>query len=197
MHQYATDSEEKKLIILLLALFSVFATWLLYQLITLISTATGLTAPWWLEIPSIITFYGLSYGIFDKRLWKKSAFRKLGLVRIPDMNGVWKGYLKSSHDQFKEEIGASIKIRQSWTQIEICQETKTSQGHSFVATILTKDFDAMRARSTIVKTFVFPSLEVCWRIDNFAFRPFLQFRCAIWASCYAQATANTLLTIHN
>lgn len=144
MHQYATDSEEKKLILLLLALFSVFATWLFYELITLISTATGLATPWWLEIPSIITFYGLFYEIFDKRLWKKPSFRKLGLVKIPDLNGVWKGYLKSSHDQFKEETGAIIKIRQSWTQIDIYQETKTSKGHSFVATILTKDFDAMR-----------------------------------------------------
>jgi len=144
MHQYATDSEEKKLVLLILALLSIFATWLLYELITLISTVTDLSAPWWLEIPSVLTFYGLSYEIFDKWLWKKQIVRKLGLVRIPNLNGVWKGYLMSSHDQFKEKTEASIKILQSWTEIEIAQETKASKGRSFVATIHTKDRDSQR-----------------------------------------------------
>lgn len=144
MHQYATDSGEKKLILLLLALVSVLAAWLLYELITLMSTLTGFTAPWWLEIPSVLTFYGVSYEVFDKWLWKKSIVQKLGLVRTPDLNGEWKGYVKSSHDQFKQEIEASIKISQTWTQIEIRQETKTSKGRSFVVTILTENVDATR-----------------------------------------------------
>jgi hypothetical protein len=144
MHQYATDSGEKKFVLLIMALLSVFAAWVLHEVITLTSTLTSLTAPWWLEIPSLMTFYGVFYGTFDKWLWKKPIMQKLGLVKIPDLNGMWKGYLKSSHDQFKEEIAASIKIFQSWTQIEICQETKTSKGCSFVATILTQKLDAVR-----------------------------------------------------
>ena len=37
-----------------------------------------------------------------------------------------------------------MKIFQSWTEIEICQYTKTSEGRSFVATIHTKDHDSQR-----------------------------------------------------
>lgn len=144
MHQYATDSGEKKFILLMMALLSILATWVLYELMTRISTLTGLSAPWWLEIPSLMTFYGLFYEIFDKWLWKKPIVQKLGLARIPNLNGLWKGYVRSSHDQFKEKIEASIRIFQSWTHIEICQETKTSKGRSFVATILTKNLDAAR-----------------------------------------------------
>jgi len=144
MHQYATDSDEKKLVLLILALLSVFATWLLYELITLASTVTGLSAPWWLEIPSVLTFYGLFYEFFDRWLWKKTIFRRIGLVNIPNLNGKWKGFVKTSHDEFKGELEASLKIFQTWTQIAIFQDTKTSKGSSFVATIQTKDPDGIR-----------------------------------------------------
>jgi len=128
----------------MLALLSVFATWLLYEVVTWIGRQTGLTPPWWLEIPSIITFYGVSYKIFDKWLWRKPIIRQLGLVRIPDLNGTWKGQIKSSYDDFKEEHDATVKIFQSWTQIEVVQETKESKGRSFIAAVHTKEPDAIR-----------------------------------------------------
>jgi hypothetical protein len=144
MHQYATDSEEKKFILLVLALLSILATWLLYEIVTAINSFTGWATPWWLEIPSILTFYGLFYEFFDRWLWRKPIFRRLRLVSIPDLNGKWKGYVKTSHDEFKEELEASLKIFQTWTQIAIVQETKTSKGSSFVATIQTKETDGIR-----------------------------------------------------
>jgi hypothetical protein len=139
MHQYVTDSEEKKLIFLILALLSILAAWLLYEMAITISSFTGWWVPWWLEIPSIMTFYGLFYEFFDRWLWKKPIFRKLGLVSTPNLNGKWKGNVKTSHDEFKEEIEASLEIFQTWTQVAIFQDTKTSKGSSFVATIQTKD----------------------------------------------------------
>jgi len=144
MHQYATDSYEKKFILLLIAILSIIATWFVYESIVILNSLTGLTPPWWLEIPSILTFYGVFYEIFDRWLWKKPVVHKLGLVRTPDLNGVWSGYVKSSHDEFKQEIEATLEVAQTWTHIEIHQKTKNSEGHSFAATIFTENIDAPR-----------------------------------------------------
>jgi hypothetical protein len=144
VHSYATDSEEKRLILLVLAIVSVFLTWLLYSVLTWIGTQTNFVPPWWLEIPSVATFYGVLYAVFDRRLWKNPLVRKLGGVKTPDLSGTWKGYVKSSYDNFNEEIEATLEIFQSWTHIGIFQQTKDSKGQSFVATILTKDSTAMR-----------------------------------------------------
>jgi len=144
MHSYATDSEEKKLILFILALISMGAAWLLYEFMTWVGSQTNLTPPWWIEMPSVLTFYGAFYAIFDKWIWRKNIVRKLGLVRIPDLSGKWKGYLKTSHDGFKKEYEATLEIFQSWTQIGISQQTQTSRGQSFVATIFAKEPDAKR-----------------------------------------------------
>jgi hypothetical protein len=141
MHQYATDSEEKKLIFLILALMSIATTWILYEVVTHIGVYTGWVAPWWLEIPSVLTFYGLFYELFDKWLWKKRILRRLGLVHIPDLNGTWKGSVES-HDFGKLE--AHVKIMQTWTHIGIFQETKTSKGFSYNASLHIKDLGGTR-----------------------------------------------------
>jgi hypothetical protein len=144
MHSYATDSEEKKLVLFILAALSIMATWVTYELALWVAEQANLALPWWLEIPSVMAFYGALYGAFDKWAWKKSILRTLGLVKTPDLSGRWKGYIKSSHDGFKEEIPATIEIFQSWTQIGVSQKTQTSTGQSFAATILTKEPNATR-----------------------------------------------------
>lgn len=144
MHSYATDSEEKKLILFILAILSLGAALLVHEVALWVERQTSLAPPWWLEIPSVMALYGAFYGAFDKWLWRKPIFRTLGLVRTPDLGGKWKGYIKSSHDNFKYEIPATIEIFQSWTQIGIYQKTQTSTGQSFAAAILTKEPNAAR-----------------------------------------------------
>jgi hypothetical protein len=144
MHPFATDSEERKLVLFVLALVSLFATWLLHVFISWIGQQTNFSPPWWLEIPSVLTFYGIFYEMFDRWIWKMRIVKQVGLVRIPDLGGTWKGYLKTSYDDFKEEHQASLKIFQSWTRIGISQQAQSSKGESFAASILTKEPEAKR-----------------------------------------------------
>jgi hypothetical protein len=63
-----------------------------------ILTVTHPLVPWWLDAPSSLAFYGALYAIFDKYLWRKGLVFRLGLVRIPNLAGLWHGYLVSSFD---------------------------------------------------------------------------------------------------
>ena len=63
-------------------------------------------------------------------------FRGLRLVTIPDLNGTWKGYLKSSYDQFTREYVATLEIKQTWTKISLALNTKTSSSKSLIAAIV-------------------------------------------------------------
>ena len=137
MHPYATDSGERKYVTFLLAIISILSAWLLNEV--LLNDLLGLASFWWLEAPSVFGFYGLFYIIFDKYLWQVSILHRAGLVKVPDLNGAWKGCILSSLDHHEAEKDATIKIRQSWTQISIDLKTHNSRSRSLTATVLTED----------------------------------------------------------
>ena len=92
MHPYSIDTDERKYILLLLAVASVLLTWGFNNALSYYQISLW----WWIESPSVLFFYGFLFIIFDRWGWK--IFRKLGLIKTPNINGVWSGHLKTSFD---------------------------------------------------------------------------------------------------
>jgi hypothetical protein len=135
MHPYTTESIERKYVPLYIAAISLLAAWGLSKTLAILQIAP----PWWFDAPSVMGFYGLFYNIFDRGLWKIPILRQIGLVKIPDLNGTWNGYVVSSFDAHATRHDASIEILQSWTRISITLRTENSKSHSLIATIITKN----------------------------------------------------------
>jgi hypothetical protein len=135
MHGYSTDSNERRIVPLLLALLAIALAWTTSK-----SLATAhLSVPWWADAPSSIAFYGVLYALFDRYLWRNSIVHKLGLVRIPNLTGHWRGYLVTSFDGHAKRYDLMIHIFQSWTQIAVYLTTATSVGRSCAAVIQVDD----------------------------------------------------------
>jgi hypothetical protein len=135
MHGYSTDSSERRIVPLLLALLAIALAWATSKILA----ATHLSVPWWMDAPSSMAFYGALYALFDKYLWKKSFVRKLGLARIPNLTGRWRGYLVTSFDGHTKQRDLMIHIFQSWTQIVVYLTTATSMSRSCTAVIQIDD----------------------------------------------------------
>lgn len=135
MHPYTTDSSERKLVPLYIAGASVLLAWGLNRVIGVLQ----FTLPWWIDAPSVIGFYGLLHTIFNKYLWKWRVLRTIGVVKVPDLNGTWKGYVTSSFDEYAVKYDATIRISQNWTRIAIILETNYSKSRSLIAAIVTED----------------------------------------------------------
>ncbi len=130
MHSYSIDTKERKNTLLFLAIVSIVLTWSFYKILS----NHQITLSWWVESPSVLCFYGLFFWVFDKWLWK--FFRKIGLVKTPDLNGEWEGHLKSSFDEHSSETKATLRFFQTWTQIKIILITEHSLSHSETASIV-------------------------------------------------------------
>ena len=135
MHGYSTDSDERRVVPLLLACLAIFLAWLSSKVLM----AIHLSVPWWLDAPSSLAFYGALYTLFDRYLWRNSLVSKLGLVRIPNLAGRWRGYLISSFDGHVKRHDLMINIFQSWTQITVFLTTATSMSRSSAAMIQVED----------------------------------------------------------
>src|SRR5882724_7586384 len=135
MHGYSTDSDERRVVPLLLACLAIFLAWLSSKLLVVIH----LSVPWWVDAPSIMAFYGALYALFDRYLWRNSLVSKLGLVRIPNLAGQWHGYLISSFDGHAKRHDLIINIFQRWTQITVFLTTATSMSRSSTAMIQVED----------------------------------------------------------
>jgi hypothetical protein len=134
MHAYATDSNERQTIPLIIAAVSVASAWLLNRALFL----TGIAVPWWVDSPSVMGFYGVWYSIFEKWLWRTTLSRKLGLVRVPDLNGTWKGTASSSYDDFSTPHQVTGRIQQHWSRVSVTLESAESKSESRTATIMTE-----------------------------------------------------------
>ena len=135
MHPYATDSNERRSIPKLITVLSIIVALGFDRL----QTHTALNVPWWLDSPSVIGFYGMLHYFFNKSLWKFNIFRRIGLVKLPNLNGIWKGYAFSSFDNYTKEYEATFTIRQNWNGISIVGEFEVSKSHSTSASILIDD----------------------------------------------------------
>src|SRR5467141_977890 len=139
MHGYSTDSGERRVVPLLLASVAIALAWLSSKILAVMH----LSLPWWLDAPSTLGFYGAFYALFDRNLWRNRFVRKLGLVRVPNLTGRWRGYLISSFDGHAKRHDLMINIFQSWTQIAVFLATETSVSRSCAAVIQVDDPDGL------------------------------------------------------
>ncbi|MCY4436194.1 MAG: hypothetical protein OXE05_02530 [Chloroflexi bacterium] len=133
VHPYQADSREWVLVSL--AIVSVLLVWLLDVGLDSIS----FEPPWWISAPSFVGIYTLLYKVFDLHLWRLGLLRSLKLVEVPDLNGKWSGWVKSSHTQSTVANPVSVYIRQSWSKIVFRLETEHSRSNSIAAAIRTDD----------------------------------------------------------
>ena len=135
MHGYSTDSAERRMVPLVLALLAIALAWLSSRLLA----PLHLAPLWWVDAPSSMAFYGVLYALFDKYLWRNQLLRKLGLVRVPNFAGRWRGYLITSFDRHAKRHDLIINIFQSWTQITVYLTTGTSMSRSCAAMVQVDD----------------------------------------------------------
>lgn len=135
MHGYSTDSSERRVVPLLLALLAIALAWVSSKFLA----AARLSLPWWVEAPSSMAFYGALYALFDKYLWRNSLLYKLGVVRIPILAGRWRGYLITSFDGHAKRHDLMIDIFQTWTRITVFLTMPTSMSRSCAAMIQVDD----------------------------------------------------------
>src|SRR3989442_14332075 len=122
MHGYSTASGERRIVPLLLALLAIALAWATSRFLA----AALLSVPWWVDAPSSLAFYGALYALFDRYLWRNRLVHKLGLARIPNLTGRWRGHLVTSFDGLAKRHDLVIHIFQSWTQIAIYLTPTTS-----------------------------------------------------------------------
>jgi hypothetical protein len=72
MHGYSTDSSERRIVPLLLALSAIALAWASSKFLA----AVHLSVPWWVDAPSSMAYYGALYGLFDRYLWRNDFVRK-------------------------------------------------------------------------------------------------------------------------
>lgn len=135
LHRYASETGGRKSVPLFLAAASIGFTWFLNTLFSL----WNFVLPWWIEGPSVLGFYGLFYTVFDKKLWKVSLIRRT--LKLPNLNGSWKGYVSSSYDNFQSRLAAEMEICQTWTSMSISMKTAHSNGRSLTSMLVNADTD--------------------------------------------------------
>jgi hypothetical protein len=94
--------------------------------------ASQLDAPWWLDTPAVLGFYGVLWKLYDRRGWKL-RWRSLGVSDVPDVGGTWHGTVDSSYNG--TSLNAVLAIRQTATHILIELETSHSRSTSVMATL--------------------------------------------------------------
>src|SRR5260370_8666536 len=92
MHGYSTDSNERRIVPLVLALLAIALAWMSSKFLG----AVHLAIPWSIDAPSSMAFYGGLYPLFDKYLLRKDLARKLGLVQTPTLTAPCPGSLLPS-----------------------------------------------------------------------------------------------------
>jgi hypothetical protein len=101
----------------------------------LIQYRVELDIPWWLDTPAVFGFYGLLYGLLDAWAWRQPPIARI--LRVPILRGTWRGTIRSSHDDFRDEIDVVMTIEQSWSQIQIVLDAPFSRSRSMGAHITT------------------------------------------------------------
>ena len=139
MHTYSTDNHLRPKVIGGLGVLSYLIVLALGDVVTILNELLNLN----LNISVLMTgmvFTGL-YLLFSLYFWNIWAFRRLGIVKIPDLSGEWAGYIQSSYWEEEDAEGRNeveVQIRQSWRKISIELSSPDSSSRSLGATILAK-----------------------------------------------------------
>lgn len=132
MHPYSTDSNERTNVILLISALAIAGALGFNGLIQKMDWSV----PWYFESPSPLLLFGLLYFLFDRFLWKWRIFKWMGLVNVPNLNGVWHCVTKSSYDNFQSEHNATIQFKQRWSSLQVNLKNDSSSSCSNSGAIL-------------------------------------------------------------
>lgn len=132
MHPYCTDSNERTKVLLKIGIISAVLAYLIGHMNMWVEWVSTIQAP------SALGIAVLLFKITDQWLWRWRLLQKVGLFSTPDLNGLWKGTLRTSFTKFGEdsEIEVSLRIRQNWTKISITLETDRSISNSISANLI-------------------------------------------------------------
>ncbi|MFB9860605.1 hypothetical protein ACFPFV_04150 [Salinicoccus siamensis] len=132
MHEYSIDVEHNKILFYLSALSILFsgiiATLLnvLIEKIPFIEFTVSITA---------IGIFGILHSLFNKFIWKWKFLKTIGIVKVPDLNGKWKGEFRSSFHNFDESFPVILIIEQTWSKICIRGKFNHSKSSSNTASL--------------------------------------------------------------
>lgn len=151
MHSYSTDNDNRPTVYGVLGFTAYAATlgvgWITAVLSAAVPTIAGITFSWGIGF-TVLT------AIFNRFGWKTRIARATGASKVPDFDGEWRGYLKTSYDGFipdealhesnnldadMQRVAATLQITQTWRKISIHLETDNSESDSTGATVLTED----------------------------------------------------------
>jgi len=135
MHTYSTDSKYRVKIPAVIGVISYFLVQYIDQLRTFFPSY-GVLEGW---VPSFGIVISILFVVFNQWIWRASILRRLGIVKVPDLNGTWTGTgrtIRPDADD-EEEFDVEVMIKQRWRTISIELETDDSRSRSLGATILT------------------------------------------------------------
>ena len=127
MHEYFIKGRDFKIQKLIIFIISVLGAYIISLFIGWISDKFGIDL-WWLEIPSILGVYSLLEFIIDKFCWSN-------FYRITSFEGIWKGHLKSSIDNFTSEIPITCTIKENSKLLCVIFEMEKSTSYSISSTM--------------------------------------------------------------
>ena len=133
MHSYDLAGRDR--VVVALFVVSIFCVWLFHTGVGTI----GYEPPWWVSVPSYAAFYSVLYWLFDRYVWRFGLVSKLGLLRVPDLNGAWIGTVTSSYADGDPVQPFPVTIVQRWSKISITFETEHSRSHSVAASLRADD----------------------------------------------------------
>ena len=138
MHSYEADGRTR--VTLALAAVGVLLAWLLgASFAWFLGALLGPELSWLLSAPSMPAFFSAAYWAFDRYVWRLDILRKIGFVNVPNLDGAWKGEVRSSHGGDGSLQSVSVVIHQRWSKMTIRLATEHSRSHSTLAAIKTDD----------------------------------------------------------
>lgn len=130
MHSYAFESPERFKVPFYLAVAAIALTYA----VKLIAESVGFTAAN-AYVPSAFVIYGLLWTLFDRHAWRWRWLRTLGIVRTPNLSGVWDATLRSSHSDMQRKHQLSLRIDQTWSTVRLTLDGDRSFSASHMAGI--------------------------------------------------------------
>ena len=129
MHEYSLSHHDRKNVYYLAAVVSGSLGVGIAYIIGILQISYGIA----IAAPSGLAVFGLLFLAFDNFVWKWPILYQMGLVKIPNLNGLWNAEITSS--QGGVGIGAKINIYQTYSKIRIRLETDKSHSFSQMATL--------------------------------------------------------------
>jgi hypothetical protein len=133
-YPYATDSSERDRLAYVFATIAIAIAYLAYFIVDKLHVQI----PWWTALPSPMPIYLFAREIFGRYIWRWRLLHDLGIVKIVDINGTYKGHLWTSHEG-GEKHPCTLVISQTWTRICIRGTFPKSTSFNLVTGISVED----------------------------------------------------------